>query len=112
MQKSNNPTKKLSLTANQFNTLYSVLLFFISTEATAGVTQFSQDSAKLKEQIDKYGKFIRRENASDNKFLLNYYDREVVQIMKLLIFYNSLRESQTADHFSRLAHNKKSKVYQ
>ena len=110
MNKSNKPTQKLTLAANQFNTLYSILLFFISTEATAGVTQFSQDSAKLKEQIDKFGKFVVKENAADNKFQLHYFDREVVQILKLLIFYNSLRENTTTDYFMRLVQSRKTKI--
>ena len=103
MTKSNKPTQKLTLSPNLFNSLYSVLLFFVATKATVGETQFSQSATKVKEQIDKFGKFIEKENAESNLFLLNYYDREIVQILKLLIVYNSLREIPTADHFTQLA---------
>ena len=109
MQKSNRPTKKLTLAPDLFNSLYSTLLYFIATEATIGETQFSIEAAKLKVQIDKYGRFTVAKNPDDSTFTIYYFDKEVMQIMNLLILQSTMKSSPGEDHFSQLARLRKSK---
>jgi hypothetical protein len=106
----NKPTKKLSLPPDLFNALYSVLLYFISTETTFGETSYSQDAAKLKEQIDKYGRFAVAENFDDSQFIIYYFDKEVMMILKLLVMYTAMKSNQQTDYFSQLAGHKKSNI--
>jgi len=106
----NKPTKKLSLPPDLFNALYSTLLYFISTEATFGVTQYSQDAVKLKEQIDKYGRFAVAENPDDSQFIIYYFDKEVMMILKLLTMHTAMKSNQPTDYFSQFAGRKKSKT--
>ena len=109
MQKSNRPTKKLTLVPDLFNSLYATLLYFIATEATVGETQFSLEATKLKEQIDKYGRFNEAKNPDDSTFVIYYFDKEVMQIMNLLILQNTMKSSPGEDHFSQLVRLKKLK---
>jgi len=110
MSKTNKPDKKLSLTPNLFNSLYSMLLFFIATGKSAGVTEFSKTAAKLKAQIDRYGRFIEKENAENNLFMIYYYDRELMQIINLFNLYNHLRENPSADYFTQICADRKVKA--
>ena len=109
MQKTNRPTKKLTLAPDLFNSLYSTLLYFIATESTIGETQFSREATKLKEQIDKYGRFAECENPVDSTFVIYYYDREVMQVLKLLAMHNRLSKHTPPDYFSQLAWTKNRK---
>jgi len=102
------PNKKIILSPSLFNSLYSILLFFIATKKTAGETYFSQTAAKLKEQIDKYGIFKESKNADNNLFVIYYFDKEVIQISKLIIMYNNLREIPPADYFTQFIERNKS----
>jgi hypothetical protein len=101
MKKNQRPNKKIILSPDMFNSMYSTLLFFISTKTTAGETWFSQTAEKLKTQIDKYGIFKESENEQNNLFIIYYFDKEVIQIMKLMIMYNRLGENPTADYFKQ-----------
>jgi len=109
MTKPNRPTKKLTLAPDLFNSLYSTLLYFIATEATVGETQFSLEATKLKEQIDKYGRFNEAKNPDDNTFVIYYYDRELMQVLKLLAMHNRMSKNTPADYFSQLAWQKNHK---
>ena len=109
MQKSSRPTKKLTLAPDLFNSLYATLLYFIATEATIGETQFSLEATKLKEQIDKYGRFNEAKNPDDSQFVIYYYDRELMQVLKLLAMHNRMSKNTPPDYFTQLAWSKKSK---
>jgi len=108
MQKSNKPNKKLTLDPDSFNALYSALLYIIGTEATLGETSYSRDAAKVKEQIDRYGRFVEATNSDDSTFIIYYFDKEVLQILKLLALHNAMKSNQPTDYFTALARCKKS----
>jgi len=110
MNQSNRPNKKIVLSADLFNSLYSILVFFIATEKTTGETQFSKTAARFKEQIEKYGIFKGSQHADGNTFIIYYYDREVVQIARLVILYIQLREMPTANYFAEFLEQKKSQT--
>ena len=110
MQNVNKPTKKLSLDPDSFNALYSTLLYIIGTESTLGETSYSRDASKLKEQIDRYGRFVEATNPDDSTFIIYYFDKEVVQIVKLFTLHNAMKSNQPTDYFSQLARRKKSKL--
>jgi hypothetical protein len=84
-----------------------MLRFFIASEKEAGETTFSKTATKLKEQIDKYGRFIEKDNAENNMFIIYYFDKEVMQIMKLFVMYTSLRENPSANYFTKICAEKK-----
>jgi len=110
MNQSNKPTKKLSLDPDSFNALYSTLLYIIGTESTLGETSYSRDAAKLKKQIDRYGRFIEATNPDDSVFIIYYFDKEVVQLLKLFALHNAMKSNQQTDYFTQLARRKKSKL--
>ncbi|MDR2532402.1 MAG: hypothetical protein LBC82_06130 [Oscillospiraceae bacterium] len=107
MTKNQKPNKKIVLSPALFNSLYTMLRFFIASEKEAGETTFSKTAIKLKEQIDRYGRFIEKDNTENNMFIIYYFDKEVVQIMKLFVMYTSLRENPSADFFTKICVNKK-----
>jgi hypothetical protein len=109
MKTTQKPSKKLLLDPEMFNALYSTLLYFIATESSFGETQFSREAVKLKEQIDKYGRFIMCENSEDSTFIIYYFDKEVMQIIHLMILHNAMNSNPGEDHFTQLARHKKSK---
>jgi hypothetical protein len=84
-----------------------MLRFFIASEKEAGETTFSKTATKLKEQIDRYGRFIEKEDEENNMFIIYYFDKEVMQIMKLFVMYTSLRENPIADYFTKICAEKK-----
>jgi hypothetical protein len=84
-----------------------MLRFFIASEKEAGETTFSKIATKLKEQIDRYGRFIEKENTENNMFIIYYFDKEVMQIMKLFVMYTSLRENPSAGYFTKICTEKK-----
>ena len=108
MQNTNKPTKKLSLDPDSFNALYSTLLYIIGTETVHGETSYSRDAAKLKEQIDRYGRFVVAANPDDSTFIIYYFDKEVVQILKLFALHNAMKSNQPTDYFTQIARRKKS----
>jgi hypothetical protein len=107
MIKNQKPNKKIVLSPALFNSLYTMLQFFIASEKEAGETVYSKTATKLKEQIGRYGRFIEKENAENNMFIIYYFDKEVVQFMKLFVMYTNLRENPSADYFTRICTNKK-----
>jgi hypothetical protein len=110
MSQSNRPTKKLTLSPDQFNALYATLLYFIGTESAVGATEFSRSAAKVKAQIERYGRFAESANPADSAFIIYYFDSEVLQILKLLAMHNAMKSSQSQDYFTQLARQKKSKA--
>jgi hypothetical protein len=110
MKKSNKPTKKLALDPDLFNALYATLLYFIGTEATFGETEYSRDATNLKEQIDKYGRFIEATNPDDSTFIIYYFDKEVMQILRIFTMFTAMKLSTAVDYFTQLARRKKSKM--
>jgi hypothetical protein len=109
MYKNNKPDKKLTLTPSLFNSLYSMLIFFVATESRAGETEFSKNAVRLKAQIERYGKFIESENPENSRFVIHYFDKEVVQLLKLFNMYSLIREVSSANHFEQICADRKSK---
>jgi hypothetical protein len=107
MTKSKKPDKKLMLSSNLFNSLYSMLLYFIATEQQTGVTEFSKSAAKFKAQIDKYGRFIGSVNPADGTFIIYFFDSEVIQLMRLYNMYILIRELPTADFFTQICEERR-----
>jgi len=97
---SNRPKIKLFLTRNAFNTFFSMLTFYVASEAQAGETFYSYTSAKLMNQFVKYGNFIEKKNEDDSLFLIYLYENEVMKIMKMYNKYISVHQNLSRDYFS------------
>lgn len=56
---------------------------------------------------DRYGKFIVAENSENSNITINFYERELLSLLKLLIMKNAMSSSPTANYFSEVYRNKK-----
>jgi hypothetical protein len=72
--------------------------FFKATEKHTGETYYSRYSAKLESKIIKHARFIKSEHG--DKVLIYFFVNEVIQIIKILVKYISLREKSEKDYFA------------
>jgi hypothetical protein len=100
MKNKSNPEINLFLSCEIFNSLVSVLEYFIATENEIGKTFFSKNAERLKEKIMKHGRAFNNENGENVS--IYFYKIEAAVILKLLIYYIALREKPPSDFFSLL----------
>ena len=100
MKKINKPQIRLHLNPDNYNSLISILSFFIATENEYGKTYFSQSSAKLKSKILKYSRIVK--NKDSESICVHFFENETVDLMKVVIKYVNMSEEPTSDFFTQL----------
>jgi len=98
---------KIFLPCEIFNSLISVLDYFVALENQVGKTFFSIHSAKLKTKIMRHGRIFNNNQSENTQSVsINFYGNESAILTKLLIYYISLGEKPTEDFFEILQEGK------
>ena len=100
MKKTNKPKIRLHLNPDNYNSLISILSFFVVTENEYGKTYFSQSSYKLKSKISKYSRIVK--NKDCESVCVHFFENETADLMKLVIKYVNMTEEPTNDFFTQL----------
>ena len=100
MKKTNKPQIRLHLNPDNYNSLISILSFFIATENEYGKTYFSQSSCKLKSKIMRYSRIVK--NKDNENVWMHFFENETIDLMKLVIKYVNMTEEPTCDFFTEL----------
>lgn len=105
----NKPPIKMFFSKEAFNTFYSMLTFYVASQAQAGETFYSRTAAKMMSQFVNYGNFIAKRNEKDDAFIIHLYESEVMKIIKMYNKYISVHQQPNKDYFADFMANKKSK---
>jgi hypothetical protein len=105
MNRAPKPQLKLFLTRDAFNTFYSILTFFVASEAQAGETYYSRTAAKMMSQFVNFGSFIEKKN--NDMFLIYLYESEVMKIARMYNKYISVHQNPCKDYFTEFKNEKK-----
>ena len=93
MQKNEKIYTNLYLPCEIFNSLMSVLEYFIETESQTGKTFFSEYSKALSAKFLKHGRVFHNErNDNEESVSLKLYGNDSAILNKLMIYYISLGE--------------------
>ena len=106
-ERAKKPHIKFILTKDMFNIFFSMLTFYVASEAQAGETFYSYTAARLMNQFVRFGNFNERKNEGDSTFIIYLYETEVMKIVKMYAKYVSLHQSPTRDFYNEF---KKGKV--
>jgi len=96
----NKPDTILYLPQELFNTLITMLDYFIAAEDEVGETTQSKQAARLKEKILTHGRAF--DNNGEPNASIYFYGVESAVMMKLLTIYIALGEDPTTDYFAEL----------
>jgi len=107
MNESKKPNIKVLISREAFNTLFSMLEFFVASEAQAGETFYSSNAAKLMNQFIRYGNFVEKKSDTDSLFIIYLYETEILKIMKMYNKYISVHQQPCKDYFVEMKRNKK-----
>jgi len=110
MYKNQKPPLKLFLSKEAFNIFFSMLTFYVASEAQAGETFYSTTAAKLINQFERYGNFVEKRHNRDELFFIYLYENEVMVIMRMYNKYICLHQSPSKDYYAEFARNKKTQT--
>jgi len=108
MSKNPKPQIKLFLTKDAFNTFFTMLTFFVASEAQAGETFYSYNSKKMMNQFVNYGSFVEKKDESDNLFIILLYENELIKIMQMYGKYVCVHQKPNKDYYTEFIKDKKS----
>lgn len=103
--KSNKPPIGVIVSRDDFNSLISVLSFFISAETQLGENYYSSRAAELREKIMRHGRIFENENGENVS--VYFYENESAILLKAMIKYTNLCENPTSDYFAELKKRKR-----
>jgi len=110
MKQTSKPPIRLFLTREAFNTLWSMLRFYVASETQAGKTFYSELATKFMQQFVRFGNFVEKKTPEDDIFMILLYDSEVMKLMRLYNKYITVHTQPPHDFFSEIMADKKSRT--